>query len=132
MSDGTNKRGVRGRRNVAMERDIGTAIRLARQKAGLSQEDMASRMGYTPLQLQKFEAADTIIPVAALAAAARTLRVPVSHFYGTHDPVQAAGTSAPLNQLDHPESQAMLRAFNAAPPDIQRSFSDLVTAMARR
>jgi len=132
MSDDTKKRGVRGRRNIAMERDIGTAIHLARQRADLSQEDMASLMGFTLRQLQAFETADAIIPVSALAEAARVLQVPVSHFYGTHDPVQATGASAPPNLLDLPESQAMLHAFNAAPPSVQRTFSDLVTAMARR
>jgi transcriptional regulator with XRE-family HTH domain len=131
MNSRQNRRGVRGWRDPAMERDIGQAVRRAREAAGLSAEEMADRMGLSPSQLRRMEDAATIVTVSHLAAAARVLGVPVSRFYGHHDPLRQT-TAAHTGWMAHPESRDLVAAYMAAPPSVRESFATLLQALSRR
>nr|WP_281392791.1 helix-turn-helix transcriptional regulator [Roseospira goensis] len=129
-------RGVRGRRDAALERSVGQRLRALREAAGVSREVMAARMGLTPAQLRKLEEAITIIPVAHLAVAARVLGVTVGDFYGGRDPLAAPAPAgrrcAEADPLCHPESRALLSAYYAAPESVRRDFASLLAALVRR
>lgn len=71
-------RGVRGRRDLAIERQVGAEVRRLREQAGLSLEEMAARMGLSPPRLRKLETATNIITVAQMARAAHVLAVSVA------------------------------------------------------
>ncbi|KAA5605414.1 helix-turn-helix transcriptional regulator [Roseospira marina] len=118
----------RGQRNVALERDIGQSIREARERAGLSVADMAERMGMQPAQVHRLENGSVIITVSAMASAARVLGVPVSTFFGQHDPL-AGGNSA---ASDDPEEREVLEAYRALRPDARRGFLDFLLGVAAK
>lgn len=131
MAEQTKAHGVRGQRNVALEREIGARIRTLRQAAGLSIDDMAARMGLKPMQLRKLENATIIIPVATLARAAEVLGVSVGEFYTSHDP--GADSNRPLpHPLDNPEHRALIQAYKAAPAPVRSHFASLMEALGRR
>jgi transcriptional regulator with XRE-family HTH domain len=118
-----------------MERSIGERVRILRERAGLSRDDMAARMGLTTLQLRKLEDATNIIPVAHLAAAARVLDVSVATFYGPYDPLQPGrdGPAAPaVAPPDDPDIPALISAYEAAPDSVRQSFVSLLKSLSRR
>jgi Zn-dependent peptidase ImmA (M78 family)/DNA-binding XRE family transcriptional regulator len=60
---------------------IGTRIRRTRERLGLSQQDLAGRLGYSsPATVSHFESGDRRISIADLQAVSRALGLPVSHF----------------------------------------------------
>ncbi|KAA5606511.1 helix-turn-helix transcriptional regulator [Roseospira marina] len=136
MTQGRNGRGVRGRRNITLERTIGHAVREARLRAGLSRDDLAARMGLRPAQLRRLENATVIIRIDHLAAAARCLDVPVSAFYGPYAPLSAdEASNAPPHPMppqlyDTEETRALLEAYRTSPPDVRQSFLALLRSLA--
>jgi transcriptional regulator with XRE-family HTH domain len=58
--------------------DLGRAIRVARNAAGKSQEDVASQIGVTFQQIQKYETGKNRIPVKHLVSISEYLEVPLS------------------------------------------------------
>jgi Zn-dependent peptidase ImmA (M78 family)/DNA-binding XRE family transcriptional regulator len=60
---------------------IGARIRDAREKAGLSQHDLAQRLGYSsPATVSNMEAGERRITVADLSAVSETLGIPLDRF----------------------------------------------------
>lgn len=60
---------------------IGARVRRAREKAGLSQQELAQRMGYSsPATVSNMEVGDRRITVADLSAVSSALGVPLEHF----------------------------------------------------
>ena len=58
--------------------DLGRAIRVARNAAGKSQEDVASQIGVTFQQIQKYETGKNRIPVKHIVSISEYLEVPLS------------------------------------------------------
>jgi transcriptional regulator with XRE-family HTH domain len=56
----------RGRRTGQADAQLGVRIRVARTEAGLSQEELATRIGISCQQLQKYEVAANRVTVARL------------------------------------------------------------------
>jgi len=61
-------------------RDIGRKIQKAREEAGLSQEELASRLGYTQAALSNYELGKRRLYLANLEQIARQLNKPLSYF----------------------------------------------------
>jgi transcriptional regulator with XRE-family HTH domain len=57
---------ARGRRTGQADAQLGVRIRVARTEAGLSQEELANRIGISCQQLQKYEVAANRVTVARL------------------------------------------------------------------
>lgn len=128
-------RGVRGRRNVGMERDIGARLRYYRERAGLSPDEMAARLEISATKVRNLETATNVIPIALLTRAARVLGVTVGDLYGPHDPVVGADaeqTRAAHAVLQHPETRALIEAYYAAPESVRETFSGLLKSLAGR
>jgi len=71
---------------------VGRNVRLWRITRGLSQDDLAKRLGITFQQLQKYEVGHNRVSTGRLVKVAAILGVPMSAFFdGVHDsqPVQA-------------------------------------------
>ena len=68
-----------GRRAGAIDRAIGQNIRRQRMNARMSQEELASRIGISCQQLQKYEAGANRIAAARLVDIADALQVMVPH-----------------------------------------------------
>jgi transcriptional regulator with XRE-family HTH domain len=64
-----------------MDRQIGIRLRLLRNAACLSQSDLASRVGITFQQMQKYENGINRISFSMLVNLSQVLTVPLSNFY---------------------------------------------------
>jgi len=61
-------------------KDIGKKIQKARDEAGLSQEELASRLGYTQAALSNYELGKRRLYLANIEQIARELNKPLSYF----------------------------------------------------
>jgi transcriptional regulator with XRE-family HTH domain len=78
---GTNG-GRRGRRGSdGVDGHIGRRLRDRRRALGLSQAQLATRMGFTPPQINRYEHGTTRLSASGLWRAAEALDVPPSYFF---------------------------------------------------
>jgi transcriptional regulator with XRE-family HTH domain len=61
-------------------KNIGKKIQIAREEAGLSQEELASRLGYTQAALSNYELGKRRLYLANIEQIARELNKPLSYF----------------------------------------------------
>ena len=61
-------------------KNIGKKIQMARDEAGLSQEELASRLGYTQAALSNYELGKRRLYLANIEQIARELNKPLSYF----------------------------------------------------
>jgi transcriptional regulator with XRE-family HTH domain len=104
---------------------IGQRLRLRRKLVGLSQEQLAERLGITFQQVQKYEKGSNRISASRLFDAARLLSVPVSFFFeglaaSEADPEQVT----PMTRDEYD----LLLAFRSAKEDVRRPLVALVQA----
>ena len=73
--------------NKEIYKMIGARIRSARESVGLSQEQLANKMGFSsPASISHFEAGMRKISIADLHKLSRTLGTPIEFFISTHQP----------------------------------------------
>jgi transcriptional regulator with XRE-family HTH domain len=106
---------------------IGQRIRLCRLNLGMSQEALATALGLTFQQVQKYERGTNRVSASRLGEIAGVLQVPVGVFYD--DGVEGP---QPLPFLPNtPQSVSLPRAFTAiAHPALRRRTLALVQAVA--
>ena len=75
------KTSVDNRKAGNIDAHVGKRLRQRRIIRGLSQEELASRLGISPQQLHKYEIGQNRIAAARLYQCAQALDVPVSSFY---------------------------------------------------
>ncbi len=73
---------VMARRSGAYDAEIGKRIRAQRLSRGMSQEDLADRLGVTFQQLQKYEKGANRVSAARLREIAIALKLPIAVLYG--------------------------------------------------
>jgi transcriptional regulator with XRE-family HTH domain len=73
---------VMARRSGAYDVEIGKRIRAQRLSRGMSQEDLADRLGVTFQQLQKYEKGANRVSAARLREIAIALKLPIAVLYG--------------------------------------------------
>lgn len=103
---------------------VGKRLREFREAKRLSQTDLASALGITFQQVQKYENGHNRISASRLHAAACFLKVPVSDFFEGLDDIAPKGLS---------ESEARIWAFTRTSEGqrLSRYFSQLSTPMRR-
>lgn len=79
-----------------LKRSLGTKIRAARKRAGLTQEALAARIGKTPESVSNIERGHQTPSIETLAVLARELTLPISEFFGVDDAVAATPSDARL------------------------------------
>ena len=110
---------------TAIDVHIGQRLRLRRKLAGLSQEQLAERVGVTFQQMQKYEKGTNRISASRLFAAARLLSVPVSYFFqGLAASEAELGHVIPMTRDEHD----LLLAFRSAREDVRAPLIALVQA----
>jgi transcriptional regulator with XRE-family HTH domain len=67
-------------------------VRLRRSELGLTQANLASRLGISFQQVQKYEKGSNCISASRLEATAKVLGVPISYFFS--DPTSGASPEA--------------------------------------
>ena len=93
---------------------IGQRLRTRRKAVGLSQEQLAARVGVTFQQLQKYEKGTNRISASRLFGLAQVLSTPVSHFFeglATYETEPDGVTAA------NSDEAAVLTAFREARPE---------------
>jgi transcriptional regulator with XRE-family HTH domain len=110
-----------------VDQHVARRIRERRILLGLTQQELAARIGVTFQQQHKYEKATNRISASRLYETAEALQVPVSYFYegtGDHD---ARRPVAPRERL----ALEMARSFNAiANPALQQALSVLARSLA--
>ena len=139
------RRSSRGPREMAMDAAVGARLRSARQLAGMSQTDLARRVGVTFQQVQKYEQGMNRIGASRLQQFAEILNVSVSFFFETEigSGVQEARPAAAVEQdnillagqqriaaaggASARETMELLRQFGMIrDPMVRRAFIDLL------
>jgi transcriptional regulator with XRE-family HTH domain len=110
---------------TAVDVHIGQRLRMRRKLAGLSQEQLAERLGVTFQQVQKYEKGTNRISASRLFDAARLLSVPVSFFFeGLATSDAPSENVIPMTRDEHD----LLLAFRSAREDVRRPLVALVQA----
>lgn len=93
-------------------RVIGTNLRLARNNANLSYQEISDKTGVSEDQMKTYELGEAAVPIPELELIARALDMPVEHFYDQHGPLGKWRTQ-----------QGSVQRFLELPPEIQAFVS---------
>ncbi|KTQ95655.1 hypothetical protein NS226_10980 [Aureimonas ureilytica] len=106
---------------------VGMQIRLIRKERGMSLDMLASQIGVTYQQVQKYESGANRVSASTLARIANALNVRIGDFFLEEESVSE--TSFPM-----PDHQCIMiaRKIGSLDPHLRRSLADLVEALARK
>lgn len=103
-------------------KDLGFKLRMLRQEAGYTQEQIAEKVGVSTQQIQKYEAGRDKISVDRLQQFAEIFSIPVQDFF------RVTGETIPLNVSE----QALLESFRAIEnEDVRQSILKLTIHSAK-
>jgi transcriptional regulator with XRE-family HTH domain len=115
---------------------VGQRIRVERTARSMSQESLASQIGVTFQQLQKYEKGLNRVGAGRLTRIAMVLGIPVSTFFSEVKADAFAGGGeepSPLELLTNPGSFRLLRAYARLPDtNLRSSFITLMERVAER
>jgi transcriptional regulator with XRE-family HTH domain len=105
-----------------VDQAIGVRIRARRKMLGLSQSDLAQRMGVTFQQIQKYERGANRVAGSRLTAAASALQTSVAWLVGEEEGgAPDADVEAVFTALGTPGALEMLQAYAAIGDSASRS-----------
>lgn len=140
MTDRTRStsRAATSRQRSSVDVHVGERIRQRRAVLDLSLEDVASSIGVSPQQLQKYEAADNRIAAGRLFRCATVLNVPISFFFDglvdehertMHRP-RANSSSALVGQMSVEEVGELLRLYSGiVDREVRRNAIDYIRSL---
>ncbi len=99
----------KGRMLVLRNRVIGASLRLSRDKAGLSLEEVSERTSISADDLKRFELGEQAVPVPMLERLAEIYQIPITSLYDQH---------GPISKMRAP--QAVERKQNDLPDELQK------------
>lgn len=101
----------------ALDTAIGTAIRAARFSRGLTQDDLAARLGVTRATIASYETGRRKIPAGTLIQIARLCGKPLTFFDAQQQSESAPAPGLPLVQDDtqHAAISAIVNTLQAHP-----------------
>lgn len=118
----------------AVDASVGNLIRRRRWMLGMTQEQVASKIGVTFQQLQKYETGANRVSASRLWEIAQALSVPIFYFF---DGVDEEGTdcSDPFVEIRREnrdkETLALVNAYYAIPADHRRKLLDLARVLGK-
>lgn len=119
-------------RNAGLDLAIGARIRARRRQLGLSQSDLAEKLGVSFQQVQKYERGTNRVAASTLTAAAQAMATTVAWLVGEDRPGREEDDEL-FHALARPGAIEMLRAFNAISDGRARSaLLTLAQEMAAR
>ena len=114
--------------------EVGQRIRIQRLAAGLSQSELAERIGVTFQQVQKYEKGMNRVGAGRLTKIARVLNVAVGSFFDGREAIEQVelqGFDSPLAAMAQPYAYRLLRAYaNISDPDLRETIVDFVERTA--
>jgi transcriptional regulator with XRE-family HTH domain len=112
---------------------LGRNIRLRRVMKGISQTALASKIGVTFQQVQKYEGGTNRVSASRLSRIAQVLDAPVGVFFdgGPNERKEARKDHSPLALLSERQALRVARALlKIADPNIRKSCMKLVEKLA--
>jgi transcriptional regulator with XRE-family HTH domain len=124
-SNGVN----RNQRSVGKaDTELGKRMRLRREEIGISQTELADKLGVSFQQVQKYEKGDNRISAARLQQTATALGVPLTFFYSGDGKAREVES---LLFIDSSFSLRLLRAYSKIKDQaVQREFVSLIECIA--
>jgi transcriptional regulator with XRE-family HTH domain len=122
-------------RGKTIEQVIGERIRARRVELGLIQEQLATAVGISYQQIQKYENGSNRITVGRLLALAERLEVPITHFFaGLPGALPAGAAEEPPPEAPRSRSSiGLARGFARIRDDgVRLALTGLVRAVAER
>jgi transcriptional regulator with XRE-family HTH domain len=117
-------------RTATLELMIGARMRTRRRQLGLSQADLAERLGVSFQQVQKYERGANRVAASTLLAAAQTLNTTISWLVGEETSGREDDEDV-FRALARPGALEVLQAFNAMPDArLRAAFLALAREMA--
>jgi transcriptional regulator with XRE-family HTH domain len=111
---------------------VGAKIRIFRNSRGLSQTELAERIGVAFQQVQKYEKGTNRVGAGRLSRIAGILGISVSELFGSSADVDTYSTS-PLRLLEQPGALRILKAFSqTSDPRVRRAITQLVESVVDR
>lgn len=98
------------RRMSPIDNDVGRRIRMRRMELGMSQTDLAGKLGLTFQQVQKYEKGANRVSAGRLQRISELLDVPVGFFFASAGK-EREGTSTMLDHLDTSAGLRLIKAF---------------------
>jgi transcriptional regulator with XRE-family HTH domain len=112
--------------DIVTSRDIGAAIRKRRKELGLSQEQLAEKVGVSYQQIQRYENGNSMLNVENMQRIAKILYLPVTSLFApdqAHAVAEAAFPYAPSDE------KTLLRYYREIS---SRSDKHLAISLVRR
>ncbi len=125
---------INRRRTLPMDEHVGKRIRLRRRLLGLTQSELANRMGVTFQQVQKYEWGANRVGAGRLYDLSIALDVPIQYFFDAAPGQQSqqCHSGLSMDNLLLPDTLAMISAYNAIDSaDCRARLLDLCEAMAK-
>ena len=116
----------------ARDTEIGRIVRLQRQKLGLSQSDLAERIGVTFQQVQKYEKGTNRISIGRLTRIAKALDVPPIFFFAGETRARGASGDKSREFLAADGALRLIKAYDRfTAMEMRTAFVDLVESIAK-
>jgi transcriptional regulator with XRE-family HTH domain len=103
-------------------KNIGKKIQMAREEAGLSQEDLASRLGYTQAALSNYELGKRRLYLANIEQIARELNKPLNYFLDE----SAVTASAEQGEPGDETISEILKLLSELPPEERKYLLEYI------
>ena len=109
---------------------VGQRVRVRRWTVGMTQQQLARRVGIKFQQIQKYETGQNRISASRLWDMAEAMDVPVSYFFEGFKRGASDGDETHGDILTNRESIELVRAYSAIPENQRRRIFDLARVLA--
>lgn len=109
-------------------KEIGKKLQLAREEAGLSQEQLANMLGCAQSTLSNYEKGKRRLYLTQLENIAEILDKPIEYFMESSAPSEPTSSVSDLNTAldDEPELLQIINTLYSLPKDRRRSVMDYI------
>lgn len=119
----------------AIDLYLGKKLRRRRRLIGMTQNELAVKVGVRFQQIQKYECGANKISAARLWRIAEALDVPPNYFYqgienGTHSDEEVDESFS--RKVSHEEMSEMAAAYKSLDSDIRRHLLGLIESLSRK
>jgi transcriptional regulator with XRE-family HTH domain len=109
---------------------VGTRIRIFRMHRGLSQSDLAEKIGVAFQQVQKYESGANRVGASRLSRIAAALGISIGELFEPSSQ-KPPGSKSPFHLLADPDALRVLKAFaRTKDPRVRRAIARLVESVA--
>ena len=113
---------------------VGQKVRRRRWMVGMTQQQLAEKVGIKFQQIQKYETGMNRVSASRLWDIAEVLEVPVSFFFDDIDDEKAAarveGAAIPGDIMANKEALELVRSYYAIPENQRRRLFDLARVLS--